>query len=122
MGLLSFLFGIPVLDKVEARLWDKAYQRYLEEGGSPVKDLKDLHSDVRGRLNGWVAEWLAEEDKKLRPIWREFKNRLQATTEEALSIVFAHSEQSWYSVEAGSLPSFPEAISAPVGVIRSKTQ
>lgn len=117
MRILSRFFGIPFLDKVEEMLWEQARQRYVQQGRDPVTDAKAFKSAWKA----WVKEQLAKEDEKLRPIWRESKNRLELTTEEALSQVFADSDQSWYSVEAG-LSSYPDVIAVPLAVIRFKTQ
>jgi hypothetical protein len=117
-----FFFGNPVLGPLEDRLWVKASERYVTEGGDPINDLKTLDQKTRGILKSWVDQWKAEENVKLKPVWKEFKLTIKEQVATAINLVFRVSQQAWYSVEKGDLPSFPVAIALPLLLLRRETE
>ena len=105
---MALIFRNPVLSTLEDKLWERARERYIDEGGSPIEDIKQLDRKTRRQLRRWVKEWHSSEDKKLKPIWREFKQSVALQTTQTLALVFERSDQSWYSREVGNLADFPE--------------
>jgi hypothetical protein len=115
-------FKNPILGPLEDRLWQKARQRYVDEGGSPVNDIKQLDRASRRMLKKWVHEWKQSESTQLKPIWKEFKHEMVIHIDEALDRTLGKSDQKWYAIEKGSLPSFPEALAVPIAVLRQATK
>jgi hypothetical protein len=114
--------GNPILGALEERLWQKAYDRYLKDGGSPVKDLEALDRATRDKFKVWVDQWRAEENVKLKPVWKEFKRIIKDEVGVALAEALAASNQAGYAVEKGTLPSFPDAIALPLLLLRRVTE
>lgn len=114
-------FTNPLLRALEERLWEKARLRYIEEGNSPIEDVKTLDRETRARLKAWVAEWRAREDKWLKPVWKEFKKTLAEQVAKALEGAFSASDQAWYSAEISGL-AFPDVIAVPIEVLKRKTE
>jgi hypothetical protein len=69
-----------------------------------------------------VAQWRAEENVKLKPVWKEFKHTIKDQVATALDLSFRQSDQAWYAVEMGDLPSFPKVIALPLLLVRRQTE
>lgn len=117
-----FFFGNPIFSALEDRLWHKARRRYVEDGGSPIKDLDAIDRETRHTLRVWVEQWRGEESEKLRPVWKEFKRTMMAQVATALQLTFQESEQGWYAVENSDSPSFPKTIALPLLLLRRQTE
>jgi hypothetical protein len=119
---MPFIFGNPILGRLEDLLWEKANKRYVDEGNNPIKDLQSLAGPVKDKFEEWVDSWKKSEKVKLDIGWKVFRQIALDKTQEALTKVFERSMIDWYAVEVGSLPTFPEIVAVPYLVLWRATE
>lgn len=87
----------------------------MDEGGPPWENLKELDRETQRKIRGWIEQWRLEEDRKLEPVWKEFRRTLKDQVSKALNLVFERSDQMWYAADSG-------AIAVPTQLLRRETE
>src|SRR5437762_3039309 len=118
---MALFFRNPILARFEDILWDKAKHRYVDEGGNPFNDVRELSEEAQAKVNGWVTAWRSDEPQKLKLARGEYKRIAENCVAKALKSVIDTSEEGWYSIEVKE-SIYPVVLAVPLAILRYKTR
>jgi hypothetical protein len=104
LEILSFIPFVknPLTEKLEALFWEKAKQRYIDEGHSLPDDVRSWSSSVRDVVSGYRDAYVSEERPKVGLLWSEFKSISSPTILAAIQGALTSSDHDWYSQEGAN--------------------
>ena len=118
MGLVSVLFPNPAVKILEARLWEAAQKRYLQEHPSERSDdATTLMRKTKDAYKATIAENLKQAEHKIRAKWAQFKHDMTAELKRNLITLFRMSDVDWYAIEHAE-SGRPQVIAAPYQLLK----
>ena len=123
MSILDSFFSHPIERPLKDLLFERAKQRYIDEGNSLPEDMNLWSKEAKRLIDGYTNDFFFEELKKLKSAKKVFNQIISNLLIEALKVTFSETQPTWYAkeeVKFSDFPLIPNVLTVPMDAIRHK--